>query len=282
MGRPHIEFIQPQQLPWQRYAGAGRTDVEVKVLSEDAAIGEASLLVRYPRGWSRPAPEYLTADEEIYVLDGALTIGDVTYRPHDYAYLPKGFPRPSAAAPNGAVVITFYYGVPQVKSGAPPAGYDDAARFLPRSNLDDTGWDKDYSGVDSPELVKAGARKKMLRTDPVTGDQTWLINTPAGWSETKVETHPVVQEMVLLTGEIAGPEGLMRPGAYFWRPEDIRHGPFGSRTGNIILMRSRGGRLSTQYFTPDTPFAFDPPYRPVLPPHLQALCGTEWTGTAPY
>lgn len=282
MGRPHIEFIQPQQLPWQRYAGAGRAEVEAKLLSDDAATGESSLILRYPSGWSRPAPEYLTVDEEIYVLEGALTIGGVTYRAHDYAYLPKGFPRAASSSADGAVVITFYSGAAQVIAGAAPAGVYDATRFLPRTNLDETGWDKDYAGVDSPELVKAGARKKMLRTDPVNGDQTWLINTPAYWSETKVETHPVVQEMVLLSGEIAGPEGLMRPGAYFWRPADLRHGPFGSRTGNVILMRSKGGRLSTQYFTPDKPFVFDPPYRPVLPPHLQALCAAEWTGNANY
>ena len=81
MGRPHIEFIQAQALKWAKGlpAGTGRADVECKTLSIDDATGTATCIVRYPAGWTRPTGEYLTTDEEFYVLEGALTINGVDY-----------------------------------------------------------------------------------------------------------------------------------------------------------------------------------------------------------
>ena len=57
MGRPHIEFIQSQVLPWRKglYGGA-RPDVHHRVLSIDKRNLDSSLLLRYPAGWRRPWP----------------------------------------------------------------------------------------------------------------------------------------------------------------------------------------------------------------------------------
>jgi hypothetical protein len=56
--------------------------------------------------------------------------------------------------------------------------------------------------------------------------------------------------MYLLAGEVHGNRGVMRPGAYFWRPAGIPHGPYETLTGNLYFFRSQGGRLSTTYVTP--------------------------------
>lgn len=85
-----------------------------------------------------------------------------------------------------------------------------------------------------------------------------------------------------MSGSIAGNAGIMHPGAYFWRPPDIKHGPYGSKTGNIILMRSQGGALATDYYDPDATFRFDAPHQPVLPPELEPLGRTPWTGGGRY
>ena len=283
MDRPWIEFIQAQVLPWKKgLYGTGRADVDTKVLSEDAGLGEATVIVRYPAGWTRDDEEYLTVDEEIFVLEGELRIGTETFGKYDYVYLPKGFPRHAASSTGGAVALCFYYGVPEARKGAAPDGTYDASRLTPRANLFEDGWDADYSGINAPEMVISGARKKILRTDLQSGDQTWLIGSLPLRHERKTETHPVVQEMYLLEGELAGNTGLMKPGAYFWRPEDKRHGPYGSKTGTLILMRSRGGNLSTDYYDLEQPFSFDVPHQPVLPPELQALGGSPWSGDGVY
>jgi hypothetical protein len=74
----------------------------------------------------------------------------------------------------------------------------------------------------------------------------------------------------------------MFPGAYFWRPPGIAHGPFGTRWGCVSLIRFLGGRHVNQWSEAEAPFSFDTPYDPVLPPTLAHLRGTPWPGPAPY
>ncbi len=274
MPRPHIEFIQSQVLPWEPHPHLG---LDAKVLSRDSESGAQSLVLRYPAGWSQSGPAALAAAEEFLVLEGALTVCGVEFGRWSFGYVPAGATRTVAAGPAGAIVLSFFDRTPE--SAQPAAG----GTFTPdRIDIFDDGWDADYGGIDSPELEAAGARKKVLRNDPDAGDQTWLIGTLPLWRERKCETHPVVQEMFLLAGSIAGNAGIMHPGAYFWRPPDILHGPYGSKTGNLILMRSCGGALSTEYYDPDPPFRFDAPHVPVLPPELEPLGRAPWSETGIY
>ena len=72
MGRPWIEFVQSQRLPWERgLLDALRPGIETKLLSRDPQSGGCSLLVRYPAGFSSSGGA-LRADDEFLVLDGAL------------------------------------------------------------------------------------------------------------------------------------------------------------------------------------------------------------------
>ena len=77
--------------------------------------------------------------------------------------------------------------------------------------------------------------------------------------------------MFLISGEVHGNLGLMRPGAYFWRPPKIPHGPYGSLTGNIYLFRTKGGPLSTNYQDSEIPFHWWPEHKPVLPQAMADL-----------
>ena len=186
----------------------------------------------------------------------------------------------AASSKGGAVLVSFFDGAPEFVAGESASGAADG--FIEKIDVLREGWDADYAGIKSPELAAAGARKKILRADSGGGDQTWFIGTLPLWRERKVETHPVVQEMYLLSGSIAGNTGIMHPGAYFWRPEDILHGPYGSKTGNVILMRSQGGALSTNYYEPDSPFSFDAPHNPVLPPEFEEFGCDPWPGGGRY
>ncbi|NJO13025.1 MAG: DUF4437 domain-containing protein [Gammaproteobacteria bacterium] len=126
--------------------------------------------------------------------------------------------------------------------------------------------------------VPAGAGRKLLYQDPDTQDTTWLLGTlPLRWAE-RSEVHPTVEEMYLLAGEVHGNRGVMRPGAYFWRPASKPHGPYGTQTGNLYLFRTKGGKLATTYVAPEKPFHWWPAYDPVLPPELQAYRGEAPSG----
>jgi len=264
MARPRIEFIQAQTLPWQdRPLAELRPGSDVRILSTDSATGACSLMVRYPAGWSRETDGYLSADEEFLVLDGDLTVGKCDYGYLGYGHIPAGLPRRKIASRTGAIVLTFFSAHPRMQSGASPY---DRARLV--EGLDTLA--VPYTGNFHPEFPP-GAGRKMLFEDPTTGEQSWVLGTLGlRWAE-RAEVHPVVEEMFLIAGEVHGNLGVMRPGAYFWRPPDIAHGPYGSLTGNIYFFRTKGGKLATEYQAPEKPFAWWPEHSPVLPPELREL-----------
>ncbi|MSO66125.1 MAG: DUF4437 domain-containing protein [Alphaproteobacteria bacterium] len=267
MARPHIEFIQAQLLPWQRglYGGA-RPEIDMRILSLDEGNGSSTLMLRYPAGWARPQPEHLTADEEFFVLDGAIEINGQVYDRHCYGHHPAGFVRHSSYCGGGAVVLAYFSAEPKAIRGLPFFGMrwpDRLVRFIDTKRMQ--GSERGRAEM-FPGIKTSGSLHKRLKTDPVTGEVTWLVLIRGGSVMTQKETHPVIEEEFSLSGDQVGPLGNMRPGAYFWRPAGIQHGPFGSATGTIHLVRGIGGRYTTVLEDTPEPFAWDAPYRPVLPP----------------
>ena len=265
MARAWIEFVQSQNLPW----GPGelwgvRPGIEMKVLSWDPDQGASSLLVRYPPHWRLDPGGSLSADEEFLVLGGTLLIGSQRYREKSYAHLPAGYERGAMASESGAVVLTFFSAQP---GRAAPSAFD-SARLV--ENLD--AFAIPYTARFHPEFP-AGAGRKTLYEDPITHDQSWILGTlPMRWAQ-RAEVHPVVEEMYLLSGESHGNRGVMRPGAYFWRPPRIPHGPYGTLTGNLYFFRTKGGPLATEYVNTERPFQWWPEYDPVLPQGLVSARG---------
>lgn len=265
MSRPRIEFVQSQRIPWRpKTLDGARPGVETRLLSEDDESGARSLLVRYPPGVSLPAGA-LTVDEEFLVLDGELVIGGASYPAMTFAHLPAGHACGDWTSATGAIVLEFFSGTPA--RAAEPIAWDER-RLVLRKSL----YDVPYTGNFHPEFPP-GAGRKMLYQDPVTRDTTWVLGTmPMRWAE-RSEVHPTVEEMYLLSGEVHGDRGVMRPGAYFWRPPGVPHGPFGTQTGNLYFFRTKGGLLATTYVEPERPFRWWPAYDAVLPPELEAARG---------
>lgn len=260
MTRPWIEFVQSQQLPWRRDDLWGaRPGVEAKVLSLDPDGGAASLLVRYPAGWRLEHPGALCADEEFVVLDGALSAGTRRYGHLSYAHWPAGREQGPITSESGAIVLTFFSSRPRAIAPAP----FDPGRLV--EHLD--AFSVPYTGNFHPEFPP-GAGRKRLYEDPLTHDQSWILGTlPMRWAE-RAEVHPVVEEMYLISGESHGNRGVMRPGAYFWRPAGIAHGPYGTLTGNLYFFRTKGGPLRTEYVDGAGRFRWWPEYDPAIPEEI--------------
>lgn len=282
--RGHIEFVQAQMLPWRRIGvGLARPDAEYKMLSRDPADGACTALMRYPAGWSREGPEHIAASEEFYILEGALHMDDHVYPADSYAYLPAGWTRRSMSAPDGCVLLAFYDREPTLMPDEGELGEEDASRAIPHIDAAGMPWDMT---LNDPNLRHLGISRKNLRTDPVTGERTFLSlilpqsAPPTG--EGPQEIHPVVEEAYLIAGSLTGPFGTMHPGAYFWRPPGIAHGPFGARWGCVSLIRFVGGRHVNQWTEEQAPFRYDAPYAPVLPDDLAHLAEAEWTPPAAY
>ncbi|MBL8629750.1 MAG: cupin domain-containing protein [Rhodospirillaceae bacterium] len=279
MARPLTEFIYAQNLPWtQGLPGAARDDVDVKILSQDNESGEMSLLVRYPAGWSRPEPEKIAAEEEMYVLDGAITINGHTYKRDSYMCLPQHFTRTNAVSETGCVALTFFDAVPaESKPGATP---NSKAPHVEGLDVYAMRWD---SKVADPSLEWMGNRRKVLRMDPEHNQKaTFIISTPPhiypeNWACPTL-THPCAEESFMLSGDMIGPHGRMTTGSYFWRPAEIAHGPFGTRDGGMSLIRFRHGKHVNVWGAEQTPFSYDTAYQPAIPPALKKYA-TVYEGT---
>ncbi len=278
LNRDHVEFVQAQMLPWRRIGhGLARPDVEYKLLSRDAGDGACSMLMRYPPGWSREGPEHILADEEFFVIEGELEMDGRRYGPDCYGFLPAGWTRQHMTSAEGCVALAFYNREPVLVAQAGDGSAETSERAVPLLDTAAMAWDLT---LNDPNLKHLGIGRKNLRTDPDTGERTFLSlilpqAVPPGNCGPQ-ELHPVVEEAYLIGGDLTGPHGTMRPGAYFWRPPGIAHGPFGARWGAISLIRFVGGR-HVNIWTPEAaPFSFSAPYAPVLPPALAHLADTPW------
>ncbi len=287
MTRPHIEYIQAQGLPWRRgLYGRARPDVRTRILSIDRKNGDSSVLIKYPAGWKRTKKEYLTADEELFVLDGALKIAGIEYGKHCYAYLPAGYERPRASSKEGAVVLTFFNATPTAVAGRAPKGMMKKKRLVELLDTGDMPWDAMPGGGEMDPEIGGMNAIKTLRIDHETEDFTFLYGAmpqshPDGWTG-KIETHPVVEEMYLISGELAGNTGIMRPGAYFWRPPGILHGPYGTETGAFGFFRTLGGMLVNIWTDYEVKFTYDPRYKPALPRDLKKYARETRPASASY
>lgn len=268
MTRPHIMFIQAQDLPWQEgLYGRGHQDVECKILSIDEKGTDATTIVRYPAGWSRQA-EHCSAHEEFMVLDGEITIDGQRYDRHCYGFFPAGYTRTSASTAHGAVLLTMFYDKPEYAEG-PGASFDEKllVKFVDPKLME---WDP---GLVDPQLAK-GVAIKPFRTDPYTGETSFLYcspphRVPPGMSKPQW-THPMVEEIYCIDGEYVWADcGVMGPGGYSWWREGVMHGPSGTDTGYHLFVRTINGPLTNTFDTQKKPFRWDPPYNPQLPPELK-------------
>ena len=260
MSRPWNEFFFSQSLPWttdERIPERG--DIECKMLSHDAELGELTAVIRLPPGWRRRIASAF--QEELYVLDGSLTIDAGSLQRDTYARLPSAVAHDWQTT-DGAVVLLF---LNEAQSE------DDTDTVI----LDTLAMEWDRGGV-PVQLSYMGIARKALFADRESGrHRTWLLTTapqiaPSG-PTLAIETHPCAEELFMLAGDIVGPHGAMTPGAYFWRPRDTYHGPFGSRDGSLAILRYRHGVQDVVFHDLTKPFAFDAPYRPELDPQSEHL-----------
>ena len=267
MGRPFIEFIQSQQLPWveKSYVTKIRPGVLVRELSLDTQTGGCSLLLKYSENYVHADSHYLNADEEFFVIDGEITIDGQKYGRYNYGHFPNGYHTKDISS-NGAIVLTFFNVAPVATAATANSPELESERVI--KHIDSLAGE--WGGNFNPDFPP-GAGRKWMRRDPVTQDETWVLGTMPLRYGMRSEKHPVVEEAYLLSGELIGHLGVMTPGAYFWRPPEEPHGPFGSMTGNLYLFRTVGGPLSTIYEPDSREFNWKPKHDPILPKELAEL-----------
>lgn len=235
-GRGCVLFVHEQELRWEPFRIPGTPGgLQVKVLSQDARTGAVSLLASYPAGWRQTEKGYHSGAEEVFVLEGELTIGQHTLTGRCYSYIPAGMSHGPISTRHGCLALWFFDRAPDFVAAAHSKPGTRADSFVAFKSYSDENWSsgtlRPANQIPPPLLVK------MLRTDPQTGARTWIAGILTGHPRYQWESHPTWEEAYLLEGAYAMgeclPEGLKvgvyGPGGYFFRPAHIAHG--GPRSG---------------------------------------------------
>ncbi len=278
MPRPHLEFLHAQQLPWQRapFAGAAWRDTEIKLLSRDPLSGACSTIWRLPAGY-RPPAFCLAGLAELFVLEGECSLQGECYGLDCYTAWPAGKSWLDFSSQHGATLLAFFDREPQASAVDAGTGQHDAAMWVPRIDTHRTPW---TSHDIDPSVQFLRLTHKVLRSVPETGERTILLATgaqthPKDWHEAQLR-HDCVEEMYLLGGDIIGERGTMYEGAYFWRPPQVWHGPFGSRRGGLMIIRFSEGRHANEWGAERRPFSLTPAHAPAIPPDSSADARAAW------
>jgi hypothetical protein len=267
MTRPYIEFIHSQQLAWSPapppFGGA-----QWKRLSEDDETGAVTALLKFGPGRSA-LPAQLQSDWELFVLAGAARLGALQLDLHRYCYLPRGFPLESLECDGELLLLSFFSSRP-LAAAAGATGFAPSAAIGP---LDTIAMPWDRSGID-PNINHLNAARKNLRFAPEGNCRTYLLGgMPQGFppTDTPLETHPHVEEFFMVSGDMSVHCGIMRAGAYFWRPPGIPHGRDCTRTGYLLFCRTPGSnRTISEWSRERYSVSFSPAHLPVLPESLRA------------
>lgn len=272
MSRPVISFLQAQSLPWQPSPWAHLAGCQIKGLSRDPTTGARSLLVRCPIGWRGPVVA-LSTDEELLVIEGALEVDGRRLERDAYHAAAPGVARDVRAGPRGAVALVFWSSEPLWSSAAiaPDAGAsrDRDAVELPWTPL-------------APDATPFGpdARAKILRGALEEPRATVLLSVPPHlhpprWAGPQAVLHGA-EERFVLAGDLLSPVGQEGAGAYSWHPPGSAQGPFGSRGGALLLLRSAEGPYRWSRSSHEMTLEREPGYQPSLPPELERLVAHPW------
>ncbi|MBB5687695.1 cupin domain-containing protein [Sphingobium boeckii] len=267
MARPYIEFVQCQNIDWQVQADGTR----VKRLNFDPADGAETCIVRYPAGFIREDMGPEDRAEEYFVLDGTIVIDEKARAYHAYGFIPRGESAGIRASEQGATLLIFRYGRDDPNS---ISGVSEAITVDPLS----VPWDMSAS---DPQIAHLRLARKVMRLGPNDSSRTFLLlGLPHGVPPADAmpaETHDHFEEMLMLQGEMWTPEGLIRPGAYFYRPPGIVHGPHVSQAGFFQIMRAGANKVRTEWSAPK-PLPIGAPYAPAIPEGTPESWTRPWDG----
>ena len=263
MARPHIEFLQSQRLTWDD-ARPGRDAAGMfgeEYLSFDPAKR------RNPANWSRFPPAGRATSKTICPSmrssSSLRASSRSTRRPTASIIMPScrlGFRARQCGRKRERNCWPSIPAHPIPLPARRRLKLYDETRLILRLDPFDMIWDR--SGQD-PGIADLQAWRRIMRLDPAGKCRSFLLaglpqGIPSGARGSRMEWHSYCEEMFLIAGDLPCHCGVMKPGAYFWRPPGIEHGLECSVTGFLTFMRIPGSNENVNNWVRKAPVSLTP------------------------
>jgi hypothetical protein len=124
------EVIRDKGLAWVEFEiPDSNGPVELGRFWRDRETKAMTALVKFPSGWARPVFGHYEADEEFFLLEGDLQIGEAAYVAGDFGIWKKGLVRGASTSASGALTLAHFGGPPRWSQGGAPLEELTGVRF---------------------------------------------------------------------------------------------------------------------------------------------------------
>jgi len=250
MARPHIEPFCDEDKHFKKMTLPGFPNgMHYKMLSIDPDTGACTMTVRFDAGFKMP-PGLSLSDWELIVMHGRLTVGDTTYGPGLYCFVPRGVSMPAISTEKGAIGLLMYNeAAPNFTESDEDADGADRGGLITLESFDKMPWQE-------PTLfpqTATGCLLKVLRMDPKTQALSFLYSMVPGFHQDNISYHDCAEEAYHVYGTSWMMQfGDLPTGGYFYRPAYINHGAFASEGGVLAFGRTDGELHNHFHFNPYT------------------------------
>lgn len=233
---------------------------QARQLTHNERTGGDQLLIQYQPGWSQQDIGYVTAGQDIYVIEGELIIGEHHLITGCYMYIPEGVVFGPMSSPSGCRALVFHNKPHRFERSVQSAADADAQAWIGPLETWGIPWKDPMKDIVKkstyldPETGNgtrpAGVLTKTLRHNhtPKLREMVALTSLAPGFIDPGTEHHPHDECLYLLAGdayigltydhknEDRKEDLVLHKDFYISRPPGIRHGPVCTQTGALWLL----------------------------------------------
>jgi hypothetical protein len=248
VARPHIEPYVELDDPFKKFDLAGFKGSHYKVLSMDVDTGACTLKVRFDGGYKRK-PGLSYSDVELFVLNGAIKIGDQACLEGHYMFIPAGMAVGALHVPKGAeALVMFNDSEPNFEESDRNHQLALTEAHMSLNTYADAPW---APGNIVHPSVASGCLIKPLHYDPLTEAISFLYCMTPQFRQDNISYHDSGEESYHIWGTSWMLQfGELPTGGYFWRPPYINHGAFRCKLGTIAFGRTDAKLHNYFHFNP--------------------------------
>jgi hypothetical protein len=193
---------------------------EAKLLNQDPDTGAFTMIVKLPAGTADAVRGSHASEEEMFLLEGDLTIDGATFKAPAYWHFSAGTIHGDFHTRGGATLIEAFKG----PCDFTPATEQELATAPVSRGIDVDALEWKATNELRENYNYAGPVSKVLRGDPERTGFTSMAHLPASYSHPDLAYHQCTQEQFLLEGSVNETGKDRHALAYWCHPPGEVHG----------------------------------------------------------